>query len=144
MNDIDIFKGKSLSQLLEDIHTKTDENRKLVLDLIEDLKELCLNNHGKLDKGDVMIFYPIIKEYLFVLTNSDSNYIKIASIIQKIITAESAATKSQSGYIDFDLILSDEERKQIIQNAKIELSETLDKVAEEIIKPEIKALPKES
>src|SRR6185437_346190 len=129
--DFPVFKDKTLSDILEEVHNKASDNRTLILDIIKDLRKLC----GDKNPGDAAVFYPIIKEYLIALVASDSNLVKIATIVQRIVSADSYANKGSSTGLNFDSILSESERNQIIENSKKELMSAIDELENQISPP---------
>ena len=82
--DKTIFKDKTLSDLLEEIHNNSSSTRNQVSSLIGELKPLIENI------GDATLVVPMIKEYMEIGVKNDEHLIKMAAIIQRI---ESAASK---------------------------------------------------
>jgi|TARA_B100000519_G_C14168154_1_gene402558 hypothetical protein len=82
--DKTIFKDKTLSDLLEEIHNNSSSTRNQVSSLIGELKPLIENI------GDATLVVPMIKEYMEIGVKNDEHLIKMAAIIQRI---ESAANK---------------------------------------------------
>jgi|TARA_B100000424_G_C22592190_1_gene331796 predicted PilT family ATPase len=82
--DKTIFKDKTLSDLLEEIHNNSSSTRNQVSSLIAELKPLIENI------GDATLVVPMIKEYMEIGVKNDEHLIKMAAIIQRI---ESAANK---------------------------------------------------
>ena len=82
--DKTIFKDKTLSDLLEEIHNNSSSTRNQVSSLIGELKPLIENI------GDATLVVPMIKEYMEIGVKNDEHHIKMAAIIQRI---ESAANK---------------------------------------------------
>ena len=84
--DKTIFKDKTLSDLLEEIHNNSSSTRNQVSSLIGELKPLIENI------GDATLVVPMIKEYMEIGVKNDEHLIKMAAIIQRI---ESAANKGE-------------------------------------------------
>ena len=99
--DQEIFKGKSFSNLLEDIYTNSKKKEKQITSLIKDLQPMIKS------VGDATVIVPIIKEYLEVAVKNDEHLIKMAAIVQRAMARES---NSESGGI----LLTEEEKKQLI------------------------------
>ena len=99
--DQEIFKGKSFSNLLEDIYNNSKKKEKQLTSLIKDLQPMIKS------VGDATVIVPIIKEYLEVAVKNDEHLIKMAAIVQRAMARES---NSESGGI----LLTEEEKKQLI------------------------------
>lgn len=103
--DKEIFKGKTLSDLFGEIYDNSKETKGQVKGLIGELKPLIENI------GDATLIVPMIKEYMEIGVKNDEALIKLATIIQRI---ESAQAKGDSNEFDFselqDLL---EEQEQI-------------------------------
>jgi|TARA_B110000858_G_C17730441_1_gene439811 hypothetical protein len=116
--DKEIFSGKTLSDLFGEIYDNSKETKGQVKALIGELKPLIENI------GDATLIVPMIKEYMEIGVKNDDALIKLATIIQRI---ESAQAKGDVGEFDF----SD------LQDL-LEESETMDKQIEDVKKEEDK------
>ena len=92
-SDKEIFNGKKLSDLFEEIYTNSRETKSQVKGLIGELKPLIENI------GDATLLVPMIKEYMEIGVKNDDALIKLATIIQRI---ESAAAKGDANDFNFD------------------------------------------
>lgn len=90
--DKEIFKGKTLSDLFGEIYDNSKETKGQVKGLIGELKPLIENI------GDATLIVPMIKEYMEIGVKNDEALIKLATIIQRI---ESAQAKGDGGDFDF-------------------------------------------
>ena len=90
--DKEIFTGKTLSDLFGEIYDNSKETKSQVKALIGELKPLIENI------GDATLIVPMIKEYMEIGVKNDEHLIKLATVIQRI---ESAQAKGDSGN-DFD------------------------------------------
>jgi hypothetical protein len=90
--DKEIFNGKTLSDLFSEIHDNSTNTRAQVKSLIGELKPLIENI------GDATLIVPMIKEYMEIGVKNDEALIKLATIIQRIETAQ---TKDGAGEFDF-------------------------------------------
>jgi hypothetical protein len=90
--DKEIFKGKTLSDLFGEIYDNSKETKGQVKGLIGELKPLIENI------GDATLIVPMIKEYMEIGVKNDEALIKLATIIQRI---ESAQAKGDSDGFDF-------------------------------------------
>lgn len=89
--DKEIFQGKTLSDLFGEIYDNSKETKGQVKALIGELKPLIENI------GDATLIVPMIKEYMEIGVKNDEALIKLATIIQRI---ESAQAKGD-GEFDF-------------------------------------------
>lgn len=97
-----IFKGKSLSDLFEEIYDNQRTKKKRIGDLIEDFKV-----HIK-HAGDVAEVGLVLKDLIKFSIENDEMLIKLAAIAQRIMAAENK-TPGEDGF------LSDAERKQLLE-----------------------------
>ena len=102
--DKEIFNGKTLSDLFGEIHDNSTQTRAQIKALIGELKPLIENI------GDATLIVPMIKEYMEIGVKNDEHLIKLATIVQRI---ESAQAKGDAGDFDFsdlqDLLVEQEE-----------------------------------
>ena len=123
-NDYEIFKGKSLSSLFQDIYENQNYNRK-------QLDVLTRNITAMVKDGDTAVqIVPMIKEYLEINVRNDELLVKLANIVQKIISSEN------KGEAESEFGLSELE-KQDIMNTILEhdtkdLQDTSDKIRKDI------------
>jgi len=104
-SDKEIFKGKKLSDLFEEIYNNSRETKSQVKGLIGELKPLIENI------GDATLLVPMIKEYMEIGVKNDEHLIKLATVIQRIEAIQ--AKSSDSDMFDFsdlqDLLEEQEE-----------------------------------
>ena len=121
-SDKEIFKGKKLSDLFEEIYNNSRETKSQVKGLIGELKPLIENI------GDATLLVPMIKEYMEIGVKNDDALVKLATIIQRM---ESAAAKGESGEFDFsdlqDLLEEQEALDQEIEEVPTKKEEETDK-----------------
>ena len=100
--DYEIFDGKSLSSLFKDIYENTEFNRKQLEVLTKELVQFIKD-------GDTAVqIVPMIKEYLEINVKNDDQLVKMAGIVQRLISAESR------GGAEDEYGLSDEEKNQLL------------------------------
>jgi hypothetical protein len=99
--DFELFKGKSLSSLFEDIYNNQIQKKAKISELINELKKMI--KHA----GDVAVIGPIIKDLIETSVKNDDQLVKLATIAQRIIAGEKK-TEGQEGY------LSAEEKAQLL------------------------------
>ena len=100
--DYEIFDGKSLSSLFKDIYDNTKHNRKQLDVLTRELVQFIKD-------GDTAVqIVPMIKEYLEINVKNDDQLVKMAGIVQRLISAEGkAGSEDEFG-------LSEEEKTQLL------------------------------
>jgi len=123
-NDYEIFKGKSLASLFEDIYQNQTYNR-------NQLDVLTKNITAMIKDGDTAVqIIPMMKEYLEINVRNDELLIKLASIVQKIISAEN------KGESESEFGLSENEKEQIlktiVEHDTMDLQQATDKITKEI------------
>ena len=97
----EIFEGKTFQDLTKDIYENTTK-RKVQIDLL--ISEI----HGFITTiDDVVMVAPIIKEYMHTAVRNDERLVKLAGVLQRIIS------KSQ-GDSDESMLLSDEEKEELM------------------------------
>ena len=102
--DIEIFKGKSFSDLMKDIYSNSSKKDRQINMLIGELRPLIKNI------GDATVIVPLIKEYLEVGVKNDEHLVKLAAVVQRLVSASTRA-QSDTGQ---SWILSEEEKKQLL------------------------------
>ena len=100
-NEKEIFEGKTFQDLTKDIYENTTK-RKTQIDLL--ISEI----HGFITTiDDVVLVAPIIKEYMDTAVRNDEHLVKLAGVLQRIIS------KSQ-GDNDESMLLSDSEKEELM------------------------------
>ena len=100
-NEKEIFEGKTFQDLTKDIYENTTK-RKTQIDLL--ISEI----HGFITTiDDVVLVAPIIKEYMDTAVRNDEHLVKLAGVLQRIIS------KSQ-GESDESMLLSDAEKEELM------------------------------
>ena len=113
-SDKEIFEGKTFQDLTRDIYENT-QNKKKQIDLL--ISEI----HGFITTiDDVILVAPIIKEYMEVSVKNDEHLVKLAGVIQRIIS-------KSSGESDENMLLSDAEKEELMGT----LQETVDDLQKE-------------
>lgn len=124
-NDIEIFKGKNFSDLCKDIVKNSEEKKNQIDILITDLRDMIKT------VNDATMIVPLLKEYFDVGVRNDEQLIKLAAIIQRLMSGKVGADGEGGGG---GMLLTEEERKQLMatveETAKsINKLEVLDKKA---------------
>ena len=110
----EIFEGKTFQDLTKDIYENTTK-RKVQIDLL--ISEI----HGFITTiDDVVLVAPIIKEYMDTAVRNDEHLVKLAGVLQRIIS-------KSSGESDESMLLSDEEKEELLGT----LQDTVDDLQKE-------------
>ena len=97
----EIFEGKTFQDLTKDIYENTTK-RKVQIDLL--ISEI----HGFITTiDDVVMVAPIIKEYMDTAVRNDEHLVKLAGVLQRIIS-------KSSGESDESMLLSDAEKEELM------------------------------
>ena len=101
--DYELFEGKSLSDVFKDIYDNTEKNRQqldvLTRELVQYIKD-----------GDTAVqIVPMLKEYLEINVKNDDQLVKIAAIVQRLLSAEAKGGSEES------FALSDTEKEQLMK-----------------------------
>ena len=121
--DYEIFEGKSLSSLFEDIYKNTEYNRKQLDVLTKELVQFIKD-------GDTAVqIVPMIKEYLEINVKNDDQLVKMTAVVQRIIAAESRGGSEE------EFGLSDKEKEQLmgaLEDAASDLQTRADEISDDI------------
>ena len=110
--DTELFKGKTFADIMSDVyHNSKKKDRQLKL-LIAQLEPLVKNLQ------DATVIVPLMKEYMEVAVRNDEQIVKLAAIVQRMMKDENSG--DSAGFS-----LSEEEKKQLLENAK-EIDEKID------------------
>ena len=97
----EIFEGKTFQDLTKDIYENTTK-RKVQIDLL--ISEI----HGFITTiDDVVMVAPIIKEYMDTAVKNDEHLVKLAGVLQRIISKSAGAD-------DESMLLSDVEKEELM------------------------------
>jgi hypothetical protein len=107
--DFELFKGTTLSDLMKDIYHNSKKKSRQIDGLIQELQPLVKN------VGDAAVIVPMIKEYLEVSVKNDDALVKLAAVVQRLL---SVGSREEGGG---EFILSDEERNRLLQEAEAEI-----------------------
>lgn len=108
--DFELFKGTSFSDLMKDIYHNSKMKSRQIDGLIKELQPLVKN------VGDAAVIVPMIKDYLEVSVKNDDALVKLAAVVQRLLSA--ASKESEAGG---EFMLSDEERSRLLQEAEDEI-----------------------
>lgn len=107
--EFELFKGTNFSDLMRDIYHNSKKKSRQIDLLIKNLEPMIKNT------GDATVVVPMIKDYLDVSVKNDDALVKLAAVVQRIISANS---KDDDGN---EFGLTDEERTKLLAEAEEEL-----------------------
>ena len=105
--DFPLFKGKTFSGILQDIYENQQAKKKNISALIEEMRKLVTSAR------DVVTVGPIIAQLIDSSITNDESLIKIATIAQRLVMANTKKAGDEGW-------LSEEDKKQLLN----ELEET--------------------
>jgi hypothetical protein len=112
-NNEELFKGVTFSDLMSDVYHNSKRTSRQINQLIAQLQPLIRSS------SDATIIVPLIKEYLEVSVKNDDHLVKLTAIVQRYISTKQTIVGSDS-------LLSDEEKKQLLQIADDTLTNELE------------------
>jgi hypothetical protein len=101
--DTEIFGSKKFSDLLKDIYENQKKKDRQINLLIADLKPLITNI------GDAALLVPVIKDYMEVSVKNDEHLVKLAAVVQRMVS-----NKTEEG----NSFLTDEEKDALLKEIK--------------------------
>ena len=120
-SEYELFKGTNFSDLMRDIYHNSKKKSRQIDSLIKNLEPMIKNT------GDATVIVPMIKDYLEVSVKNDDALVKLASVVQRLVTS---TNKDDDGN---EFGLSEDERKRLLEEAEQEIENI-----QETNKPEIK------
>jgi hypothetical protein len=101
--EFEIYKGKSFASLCKDIINNSEQKKDQLDILITDLKDMIKT------VNDAVTIVPLLKEYFDVSVRNDEQLIKLAAIIQRLMSGKVGPDGEGGG-----TILTEEEKKQLM------------------------------
>ena len=101
--DFNLFPGKNLSDLFKDIYDNQLNKKTRISELIHEMRNMVKH------KGDIAVIGPIIKDLVETSVKNDEVLIKLATIAQRLMIAESK-NEGDEGF------LTAAEREQLLQD----------------------------
>ena len=117
--EFELFPGKNLSGLFQDIYTNQITKKERISQLIVDLKSKIKHN------GDVAMIGPIIKDLIDTSVKNDDHLIKLATIAQRIMLANNKSSGD-------DGFLTEEEKAQLLNDLQ-ETKEEIEKMDDLVV-----------
>lgn len=114
MQNLEVFEGKSFSDLMKDIYENSLEKKTRINVLTTELTRYI--------KGaeDAALIVPLIKDYLDIGIKNDELLIKMASVFQKKIASENRINllDADKGMGSF---LTEKEKEEILKDVKLDM-----------------------
>ena len=101
--DTEIFGSKKFSDLLKDIYDNQKKKDRQINLLIADLKPLITGIN------DAAILVPVIKDYMEVSVKNDEHLVKLAAVVQRMVS-----NKNEEG----NSFLTDDEKDALLKEIK--------------------------
>ena len=117
--EFELFPGKNLSGLFQDIYTNQITKKERISQLIVDLKSKIKHN------GDVAMIGPIIKDLIDTSVKNDDHLIRLATIAQRIMLANNKGSGD-------DGFLTEEEKAQLLNDLQ-ETKEEIEKMDDLVV-----------
>ena len=108
-DNFELFKGKKYSDLLKDIYHNSKRKDRQINTLISELQPLMKS------MGDATVIVPLIKEYLEISVKNDDHLVKLAAIVQRLMSSTSTGD-DDSGYG-----MTEEEKRRLLEEAEEEI-----------------------
>jgi len=99
---------------MRDVYHNSKKKSRQIDTLIKNLEPMIKNI------GDATVIVPLIKDYLEVSVKNDDALVKLAAVVQRLVTANS---KDDEGN---EFGLSDDERRQLLDEAEKEIQNIQD------------------
>ena len=121
--DYELFEGKSLSSLFQDIYDNSKHNKTQLELLVKELTSFIKD-------GDMAIqLIPMIKEYLEINVKNDEQLVKLATVVQRLIAAEN------KGGSEAEFGLTDKEKDQLLKSIDyvvVDIQKKSDEITDDI------------
>lgn len=121
MKDTDVFDGKKLSDILKDIHDNALVKRQSIMSVIAQMTGMIKTN------DDAQMLVPLIKDFYDISIKNDEHVVKVATIVQRLISADSYADGDGEG-----MFLTEAEKERLLANAMEEFNANVSEINETI------------
>ena len=101
--DFELYKGKKYSSLLKDVVINSEQKKDQIDILVSDLRSMIKT------ANDAIVIVPLIKDYLDVSVRNDEQLVKLAAVVQRLISSQNQGDDGNMG-----MLLSEEERKELM------------------------------
>lgn len=121
-SDYELFKGKKLSDLFEDIYRNQKNKKQRISEIINEIRQKVKT------ANDMAALYPIISDLVDASVKNDDSLIRMASVAQRLINSENKS-EGDDGFLTAD------EKKELLEMAKKDaekVSKKLDAAVDDI------------
>lgn len=126
-NDEIIFDNKTLSDLFSDIYKNSKNKQKKIDNLLETVKDLISGIN------EAALVLPLLKEILEVGVKNDEQLIKLAGVVQRLLTGNNNSGNGSNE------LLTEDEKKHLLKQAHVDKSLVADDAVMDVDK-QIEAL----
>ena len=105
-NEIELFQGKTLSDLFKEIYDNSADKRSQIKELIASLAPLVEGI------GDATLLVPLIKEYLDIGVKNDELLVKLAQIVQRYDSSSKKGSSAEDMWADLSGLLEEDKSNQ--------------------------------
>jgi hypothetical protein len=103
--DLELYNGKTFKDLCKDICVNQEDRQQQIEVFISDLRSLIKT------PTDALMLVPLIKQYIDAGISNDESLVKLATICQRLITAQ-PSSESSGGMMG----LTEEEKKELMSS----------------------------
>ena len=114
--DYELFRGKRLSDLFEDIYRNQQTKKQRISELISEIRTKVKT------PDDMAVLYPIVKDLVETSVKNDDSLIKMAVIAQRLINSENKS-EGDTGF------LTDKEKQELLEIAKQQAEEASKRIS---------------
>jgi len=107
-----IFDGKTLSDMFSDVYKNTEKKREQINQYVTSMVKLIRTPE------DAAMLGPVIKDFLEVNVKNDEHIVRLVQIAQRLVSVSSKTN-------DSGMILSEEEKNQLLTNIKSEFESVI-------------------
>ena len=118
--DIEIFNGKNLSDIFQEIYENHQGKKSQITELVQQLVPLIQGI------GDATLLVPLIKEYMELGVKNDEQLVKLAQIVQRMDTGRKGGSSDGFDFSDLQNLVEESQNiDQQVQNIQEEDKETV-------------------
>ena len=123
-NNPEVFEGKLFQDLLKDIYNNSKAKKSQIKTLMDVLANMLKKPGSR--PADAAVIAPLVKDFLEVAVKNDEHLVKIATIMQRLMSAETVAHSTDSS-----TFLTEDEKSRLLEEAESELLDELKTAIEE-------------
>ena len=117
-DEIEVFEGKRLSDIFQEIYNNHSKKKDQIKDLVQSLTPLITGI------GDATLLVPLIKEYLEIGIKNDELLVKLAQIVQRMDSGKKGGASDGFDFSELQsLVAEDQALDQKVQETGEECKE---------------------